>query len=107
MVKRTDSEEPVAIFVTGDDLCAIRARLDGEWDHPVLMRLGDLLQTRLEDVRRILEDTDYDKSAGRVAAPEPATSPCCGRVMHTEDGNPDTLWCSCGLGYAASDFAED
>ena len=39
-------------------LAAIRARINGEWDHPALLKLGPLHPNRLADVTRILDGVE-------------------------------------------------
>jgi hypothetical protein len=45
------------LFRGTEALEAIRARLNGEYDHPALMKLGPLSTSILEDCYRILENT--------------------------------------------------
>jgi|GEM_PF-2958124 len=39
-------------------LAAIRARLNGVWDHPCLMAMGPLSSDLFEDIRHILDDPE-------------------------------------------------
>lgn len=39
---------------------AIKARIDGVWDNPQLVKLGDLHTDRIDDISTIIDNTDSD-----------------------------------------------
>lgn len=43
-------------------LNAIKARINGEWDHPDLLELGPLLPNTAQDLLRILELTETERT---------------------------------------------
>ena len=53
------------VYTADDAIKAIRARLDGVWDDPQLLKLGPLFPDELDDIHRILE------SVSKVYVPTP------------------------------------
>ena len=48
------------MYTPAQALEAIRARISGEWDNEQLLKLGALHTNTLEDISRIVEQTNLD-----------------------------------------------
>ena len=49
------------MFTPSEAIEAMKARINGEWDNPQLLKVGDLRTDSFEDIKYIIELTDQSK----------------------------------------------